>query len=343
MIPETLEYLSQGLDMTEDHAYRVMNGIMSGEWTPAQMAGLLIALKAKGESVSELVGFVRAMRGRALSVAAPEETVDTCGTGGDGSRSFNVSTAAAIVAAAAGAVVAKHGNRSVSSRSGSADVLQQLGVKIDLTPEQASACLQRIGLAFLFAPVFHASMKHAAAPRRELGVRTAFNLLGPLANPAAARRQVVGTFSREAADKLAKVMLRLGTQHALVVHSRDGMDEISVSSETVIYEVKDGRIKRNEVSPEQFGLRRRSLDEVRGGDAATNAELMRKMLAGEEGAIADITVLNAGAALYVAGRASTIHDGTRMAREALACGAAAAKLEELVQMTQSFSSERAAA
>lgn len=334
MIRETLEYVSQGLDMTENHAFRVMNQIMEGEWTAAQVAGFLMAAKIKGETVSELAGFVRAMRQRALKIAAPADAVDTCGTGGDGKHSFNVSTAAAIAAAATGVTVAKHGNRSVSSKTGSADVLQQLGVKIDLTPQQAEACLRQVGLAFLFAPVYHASMKHAATPRRELGVRTLFNLLGPLSNPANTRRQVLGVFSRDAAEKMVKVLQHLGSEHVLVVHSRDGMDELSVSSETIVYELKDGEIRRSEVKPEQFGIRRADLADVRGDDAAQNARQMSSVFDGQTGPLADITALNAGAAIYVAGKTSTLAEGVDCARAALADGAAKEKLAQLVRFTQ---------
>ena len=339
MIRETLEYVSQGLDMTENHAFRVMNQIMEGEWTSAQIAAFLMAMKIKGETVNELVGFVTAMRNRAVKIAAPEDAVDTCGTGGDGKHSFNVSTAAAVAAAAAGVTVAKHGNRSVSSKTGSADVLQQLGVKIDLTPQQAQECLHQVGLAFLFAPVYHASMKHAVAPRREMGVRTLFNLLGPLSNPAMTRRQVVGAFSHEAADKMVKVLKNTGSEHVLAVYSRDGMDELSVSSETLVFELKDGEVRRREIKPEQFGIKRASVSEIKGDDAPTNAEMMKRVFCG---AAADITALNAGAAIYVSGKVASLEEGVEAARAVLASGAVLAKLEQLVQFTHSVE-ERSAA
>ncbi len=335
MISETLEYISQGLDLTEEHAFKVMSDIMEGKWTSSQIAGFLMALKMKGETVSEISGFVNAMRDKAVKIKSPAGAVDTCGTGGDGLHSFNVSTAAALVTSAAGIPVAKHGNRSVSSKAGSADVLQALGVKIDLSAEQAEACLFQTGIAFLFAPVYHASMKHAVMPRKEMGIRTVFNILGPMSNPALTRRQVIGVFNFEVAEKMIRVLKNTGSEHVLVVHSNDGMDELAISSETVVNELKNGEIQTYEISPEDLDIERSDLSHIKGGSAEENAEIMRRVFAGESGPLADITVLNAGAAIYVGGQAETLKEGVGVAKELLQSGKAREKLAELVDFTQS--------
>lgn len=334
MIRDTLEYISQGLDMTEDHAYKTMNAIMEGQWTPSQIAGFLMALKIKGETVSEISGFVRAMREKATKICG-EHAIDTCGTGGDGLHSFNVSTAAALVAAAAGVPVAKHGNRSVSSKSGSADVLTALGVKIDLTPEQAEQCLNDVGISFLFAPIYHASMKHAATPRREMGVRTVFNILGPMCNPAMVKKQVVGAFNLDVAEKMVKVLKKTGSDQVMVVHSNDGMDEFALSSETTVFELKNGDINMFRASPEQFGLESAGIESIKGGEATENAEIMRKIFDGQGGPMSDITVLNSGAAIYVGGAVESLQDGVKMAQEAINSGNVKKKLVELIDFTNS--------
>lgn len=337
MIRETLEYVSQGLDLSQVHAERVMNAIMDGEWTPSQIAGLLIGLKIKGESVSEVTGFVKAMRQKAVKLDMAGCTVDTCGTGGDGHHTFNISTASAIVAAAAGVPIAKHGNRSVSSKCGSADVLQELGVKIDMSPQDAQNCLKELGIAFLFAPVYHASMKYAVTPRRELGVRTVFNMLGPMSNPAMARRQVVGTFNRDAADKVARVLENTGSEHVMVVHSGDGMDEIAISAETYVNEYKNGKMQSFTVTPEEFGIKRTPLEAIKGGMAADNARIMQSILDGKDSPFADITILNAGAAIYVAGSASTFSEGVNQARDVIKSGDARNLLVNMIEFSNSIS------
>jgi len=334
MIRETLEYISQGLDMTQEHARKTMIEIMNGEWTPSQIAGFLMALKMKGETVNEISGFVHAMREKATKIAAPECAADVVGTGGDGLHTVNISTAAALVTAAAGIPVAKHGNRSVSSKTGSADVLTELGVKIDLTPEQAEKCLNDVGIAFLFAPVYHASMKHAVLPRKEMGVRTVFNILGPMSNPAMVKRQLVGAFNLDVAEKMVKVLKQTGSDHILVVHSQDGMDEISLSSPTHVYELRNGDIQNYELSPEQFGFERADIATIKGGEAQENAEILKKLFAGETGPVTDIVCLNAGAAIYVGGEADSIEGGVSLAQEVLAAGKVKKKLKKLVEYSQ---------
>jgi anthranilate phosphoribosyltransferase len=333
MIRDTLEYLGQGLDMTEDHSYKAMNEIMAGDWTSSQIAGFLMGLKLKGETVNEISGFVRAMRDKATKIQAPDGSVDTCGTGGDGLHSFNVSTAAAIVTAAAGVPVAKHGNRSVSSKSGSADVLSALGVDINLTPERAEKCLGEIGIAFLFAPVYHASMKYAVEPRRDMGIRTVFNILGPMSNPAMVDRQIIGAFNYDVAEKMAKVLQKTGSEHVLVVHSNDGMDELALSSRTTVFELKNGEINIFETSPDLFGFDYAQINAIKGGDAQENAEIMNKVFTGVDSPMTDITAFNAGAAIYVGGASGSLKDGIETARAILKEGKAAKKLAQLIDIT----------
>ena len=335
MITEMLQKVSQGIDLTESEAEQTMHAIMDGQCTDAQIAGLLVGLKMKGETVDEISGFVRAMRAKATRIEGPPNVIDTCGTGGDGSGTFNISTAAAIVAAAAGIPVAKHGNRSVSSKCGSADVLQQLGVKIDLTPDQAEECLKEVGIAFLFAPVYHASMKHVAGPRREMGLRTVFNILGPMSNPAMARRQVIGTFNAEVAKKMARVLNQTGSEHVMVVHSADGLDEISICADTHVSELKDGEIREYKVRPEEFGFSTSPLESVKGNDAAENANIIRSIFRGGDGPPRDVTALNAGAAIYVSGRVASLKEGVELAVETLQNGKAEQKLKQLIDFTQS--------
>ena len=333
IVKEALENLSKGIHLSEEQAYATMNAIMSGEWTEAQIAGFLIALKIKGETVDEIVGFVHAMRDKATKITGPSNVIDTCGTGGDGTNTFNISTAAAIVAAATGVYVAKHGNRSVSSKCGSAEVLQELGVKIDLTPEQAKKCLEKVGMAFLFAPLYHTSMKHAVKPRKELGLRTVFNILGPMSNPANVKRQVIGAFNLETAKKMVKVLLKMQSDHILVVHSKDGMDEISLSQATHVHELKDGQIHTYTIEPKDVGLSPKSFSAVAGGNPKKNAQLLRCIFSGEKNAYTDITAFNAGAAIYTSGNASTLKEGVYMALDTIQSGNAEKKLTELVQFT----------
>src|SRR5438067_1003574 len=312
----------------------VFGEVMDGRASDVQKSAALVALRMKGETAEEITGAAMAMRARVTPLTVDgDRIIDTCGTGGDGRGTFNVSTVAAIVAAGAGASVAKHGNRAVSSACGSADVLKELGVHIDLDAPRMSEVLRRTGISFLFAPKLHPAMGAVVGVRRELGVRTMFNVLGPLTNPAFAKRQVLGVYADHLVDVLAEVLLALGAVHAMVVHSRDGLDEISVSAPTRVCEVVDGAIKRYEVSPADFGVDEHALDEVAGGDAAANARIARAILAGEPGARADIVALNAGAALYVAGAAASVRDGVAMARQAIGSGRAAAKLEELIAVT----------
>jgi anthranilate phosphoribosyltransferase len=312
----------------------VMAEIMDGTATPSQIGSLLTALRMKGETAEEITGFAETMRAKANRVQTRQTNLlDTCGTGGDGADTFNISTASAIVAAAGGIRVAKHGNRAMSSKSGSADVLEALGVNIQLDSDQAGKCLEQVGICFMFAQLFHQSMKYAAAPRREIGIRTVFNLLGPLTNPAGADRQLLGVFDKDKTELVGEVMLSLGLKRGLVVASLDGLDEISVSDATKITELKDGKLSTYEVNPDFLGLRSYSLKEVRGGDAKTNAEMIRNIFAGERGAPRDIVLANAGACFYVTGRCATLQEGVKMAADVIDSNKAAEKLQQLVQFT----------
>ncbi|MCL6515552.1 anthranilate phosphoribosyltransferase [Alicyclobacillus sp.] len=342
LVRDVLQQVSQGRALDEDAAERFMHELMEGRVTAVQTAGLLAAMAVRGEAVSEIVGFARAMRAHSVRLDTGLDVVDTCGTGGDGGQTFNISTAAAIVAAACGVPVAKHGNRAVSSRSGSADVLHELGAAIQLSAEEALACLEETNLCFLFAQAYHPAMKHAAEPRKQLGFRTIFNILGPLTNPAGARRQVLGVYRADLVDKVAEALNRLGTTHALVVHGDGGIDEISLQGETLIAEVRDGRVRTYTVVPEDFGLRRAGLAALAGGDAAHNASIIRRVLEGETGPARDVVVLNAGAVLHVAGRADSIADGVRLAQAALDSGDAAAALSRFVEATHRYHREEVA-
>jgi len=324
-------------DLSSDQMTSVMNTIMTGGATPAQIGGFLVGLRMKGESVIEIAAAAGVMRALATRVEVDgEHLVDTCGTGGDASGTFNVSTASAFVAAAAGARVAKHGNRSVSSKSGSADVLEAAGVRLDLTPEQVARCVENIGVGFMFAPAHHGAMKHAIGPRREMGVRTLFNVLGPLTNPAGAPNQVLGVFSDTLLEPLASVLLRLGSRHVLVVHARDGLDEISVGDKTEVAELKDGQIHRYSVQPEDFGIQRAPVSRLQVASARESLELIRSVLEDHPGPARDIVCLNAGAAIYAAGIGSSLGDGIKRADVAIAGGEARNKLDQLVVLSQSF-------
>jgi len=321
-------------DLSEDEMTAVMEIIMSGAATPAQIGGFLIGLRMKGETIEEIAAAARVMRELCTKVEAHvERLVDTCGTGGDGAHTFNISTASALVAAAAGAKVAKHGNRSVSSKSGSADVLEAAGVNLDLTPEQVAACIEKIGVGFLFAPRHHGAMKHAVAPRREMGVRTIFNLLGPLTNPAGARNQVVGVWGKEWVAPLAEVLARLGSHHVMVVNAEDGMDEISIASPTHIAELKDGAISRYVITPEEFGILRADVASLVVTSPKQSLSLLCAVLDDTPGPAADIVALNAGAAIYVAGIEPTLEQGVRKAQAVIASGAARDKLAALIEFT----------
>jgi anthranilate phosphoribosyltransferase len=325
----------EGESLEADEAQSVCEQILKGDVTPAQIGALIVALRMKGETASEILGFARAMRRAAQGIDTKHDTVvDTCGTGGDGLGTFNVSTAAAFVAAAGGAAVAKHGNRSVSSQCGSADVLTELGVKVDCPREVSQRCLDEIGICFLFAPQYHGAMKHAAGPRREIGVRTIFNMVGPLTNPAGAKHQVLGVYSEGIMDALAQALQQLGCQHALIVHSSDGHDELTVTTLTHVVEVKPDSIREYNVSPNRLGLKVAPFEELLGGDAAENAKIILGILKGEDtGARAEMVAANAGAALYVAGLAETLTEGVEKALGIIKSGKALEKLERLKALT----------
>lgn len=337
---ELLEQVILGRDLSNEQMRSAMQIIMGGEATEAQIGAFLVALRMKGETVAEIAAAAQVMRELALAVpvdaAYQDELVDTCGTGGDASGLFNVSTACAFVVAAAGGRVAKHGNRSVSSKSGSADVLEAAGVELMLTPEQVAQCVAEVGVGFMFAPGFHGAMKHAIGPRRELGVRTIFNILGPLTNPAGARNQVLGVFNGHLTQPLAEVLKELGSRHVLVVHGEDGLDELSINAPSRIAELKDGAISTYTLAPEDVGLERASLDSLRVEDAAGSLALIRSAFKGASGPAADMIALNAGAALYVAGKSEDIAAGITLSKTVMANGAAAEKLTALAEFTQSF-------
>ena len=319
-------------DLHEAEMQAVMRQIMTGGATPTQIGGFLAGLRAKGETVDEIAAAARVMREFVLPVkVSPLHLVDTCGTGGDGKSLFNVSTAAAFVVAAAGGRVAKHGNRSMSSKSGSADVLEAMGVHLELTPEEVAECIDTIGLGFMFAPLHHPAARYAAGPRRELGTRTLFNLLGPLTNPALAPNQLLGVFSARWVEPMARVLQALGSEHVLVVHSEDGLDEISLAAPTQVTELKAGEIRSYSVKPEDFGLTRRSLEELQVDSPEGSLALIRRALAGEPGAALDMVLLNAGAALYAADVAETLAAGVERARAAIADGGARRKIDQLVE------------
>jgi anthranilate phosphoribosyltransferase len=321
-------------DLSLDEMQGVMRQIMTGECSDAQIAGFLIALRMKGECVEEIQGGAEIMRELSTKVAADSEyLVDTCGTGGDGSQLFNVSTASAFVAAAAGARVAKHGNRSVSSKSGSADLLEAAGVKLDLSPEQVGKCIAEIGIGFMFAPAHHGAMKHAIGPRKELATRTIFNLLGPLTNPAAAPNQLLGVFDRAWLRPLAEVLQRLGSDHVMVVHSSDGLDEISASAVTYVCELREGEISEYKISPEDFGITPVSLQSLSAVDPETSLKLVKQGISELESAAANIVSLNAGASIYVSGVADSLAEGVAMAQDAIASGLAKNKLAELIDFS----------
>jgi len=320
----------RGGELTTDEAHAAMGSVMEGEATPAQLGGLLLALRMRGESIDELTGFARAMRERVLAVSAPDGAIDTCGTGGDGSHTFNISTASALVVAAAGVPVAKHGNRAMSSATGSADVLEALGIPIDHDADSAAAALSAHGFAFLFAPSYHPAMRHAGPVRRELGVPTAFNLLGPITNPAGVRRQVIGVADPTAAAKVAHVLQRMGSQRALVVHG-DGVDELPLDGSGVVYDVSSVGVRRRRIDSAALGLTHATSADLRGGDASTNASIIEAVLGGEGGPRRDVVLLNAGAVLLASGRVRTLRDGVALAASTIDSGRARALVVRLRQ------------
>jgi anthranilate phosphoribosyltransferase len=354
MIVDALHRIANhGESLSRDEARGVMSEVLAGKCTDAQIAALLVALHMKGETVEEIVGFAEAIRQAAtplkvagnstIDVSGTERDalVDTCGTGGDASGTFNISTATALVAAGAGVRVAKHGNRSVTSKCGSADVMEALGVNISLPVSQIAACLQEVGIAFLFAPAMHSAMKYVQPARRELRLRTVFNLLGPLTNPANASAQVVGVYSDDLVEKLAEALSMLGLRRAMVVHGCDGLDEITISGTTRVAEVRDGQVRTYEVTPEEFGLKRAPIESISGGDAAENARIIQEVLAGKKSPCRDVVLLNAAATLVAAGRANLLSEAMPMAAKSIDSGAARSKLESLVAFTQRHSASPA--
>jgi anthranilate phosphoribosyltransferase len=338
LLTRSIDTLAGGHDLSLDTAAAVLREIMSGNASEVQIAAFLIALRTKGETVQELAGLARTMREFAAPVrVARTDLLDTAGTGG-GRRTFNVSTTAALIAAGAGCTVAKHGNRSATGLSGSADVLEALGARIDLTPDAVGRCIEQVGFGFMFAPAHHQATRHVITVRRELAVRTIFNFLGPLTNPAGATRQLIGVSDSGYLETMAGALMLLGTEHALLVSSEDELDELSISAPTVVVEVIDGQLRRYTVTPEEVALARAPRDAVPGGDAAANAEIARRVFAGEHGVARDISVLNAGAAAYAAGQAPSLKSGVRLAEQAIDSGAAAQALERFCAATQELAS-----
>ena len=347
MIKNAISKVVLQQDLVETEMIEVMNQIMGGEATPAQVGAFITALRMKGETIEEITGAARVMRdhatpirvGKALDIDREEinldrETIlDTCGTGGSGTKSFNISTTVAFVVSACGVKVAKHGNRSISSACGSADVLEALGVNLNVTPEQVESCINEVGVGFLFAPALHGAMKHAIGPRREIGIRTIFNILGPLTNPAGADRQVLGVYDEKLVEVLAKVLVKLGCQRGFVVHGQDGMDEITLTGPTRVAEINEGKVTLSTIEPEDFGLRRCLLSDLQGGDAEENAAIVRDVLAGAEGPKRDVVLLNAAYALVAAGIVESVDAGLQKARNIIDEGLAKAKLEGLVNLT----------
>jgi anthranilate phosphoribosyltransferase len=334
MIKEAISKVVAGEDLSEAEMHAVMAEVMGGLATPAQIAAFLTALRLKGETIAEITGAAKVMREKAFKIdAGPGVVVDTCGTGGDASMTFNISTTAAFVAAATGLKVAKHGNRSVSSRCGSADVLSALGVNIEAEAGLVEECLHKIGIGFLFAPMLHNAMRHAAPVRREIGIRTIFNVLGPLTNPAGAKRQLIGVYAPELTDLLAKALSNLGSVHAFVVRGEDGLDEITLTTSTRITELKDGFVKTYHIEPDDMGFKPCSIDDLKGGDAKENAAITRDVLEGQAGPKRDVVLANAGAVITAGGLANDLREGVAIARGAIDSGAALEKLEALVEMT----------
>lgn len=335
MFKEILEKILGRNDLAEEEAYEIMSSVMGGEATPAQIGAFLIAMRMKGERVAEVTGFARAMRDKALPLDYPGELLDTCGTGGDGIGTLNISTLSALVVAGIGVKIAKHGNRSVSSLCGSADLLEAFGVKIDMPPTLAQRCLDECNFAFLFAPLYHPAMRHAGGPRKELGVRTVFNLLGPLTNPARVKRQLLGVFSPSLTSFIASVLLKLGVERAMVVSSMEGMDEISLSAPTKVSEIVDGGIREYLVEPEELGIPEYPLEMLKAGSKENNLKLAERILSADiEGAVLDAVLLNAAAALLVADFAKDLKQGMEMARESLISGRAKDVLETLIRISK---------
>ena len=336
MIREAIDSLVSGRSLSMDEASSVMREIMEGGATHAQLGAFLTALRMNGETPEEMAGMAYVMREKALRVEVDGTLVDTAGTGGDNKGSFNISTAAAFVAAAQGLKMAKHGNRAISGSCGSADVLEALGVKIELGADGVRRCIEEVGIGFMFAPAFHPAMRHAAPVRRELGIRTVFNTLGPLTNPAGAQCQLMGVPDPDLGEKMAQVLRLLGSRHALVVHGEDGLDEVTLGASTRVWEVRDGSLSRYTVSPEDLEMPHVSADELRGGSPEDNARIMRRLFQGETGAIRDVTLVNGAAVLVAGDAAADLKEGISLAREAIDCGKALQKVEALVELSRSL-------
>ncbi len=334
---DAIRAVTEGRDLAPEEMRAVMRIVMTGEATEAQIGGFLIGLRMKGETVGEIAAAAEVMRDLSARVEVDHDgLVDVVGTGGDAVHTFNISTASALVAAGAGAKVAKHGNRSVSSKSGAADLLEATGVNLDLSPEEVAQCIEEVRIGFMFAPKHHSAMRHAVAPRREMAVRTVFNLLGPLTNPAGAPNQLVGVFAPAWVRPVAEVLQRLGSEHVLVVHSEDGLDEMSIAAPTLVAELKEGEVTTRTVAPEDFGLARADLQTIVVGSPAESLALVEEVLAGHDGPARDIVCLNAGAAIYAAGLAATLNEGVEMASRATKDGSARERLDALVAKTRSF-------
>ena len=332
---QAIQSVMEGRSLSREESGAAIEAMLTGTAPASQMAALLVALRMKGETPDEIAGAAQAMRARAVRVEVPlDRLIDTCGTGGDGAHTFNISTASAFVAAAAGARVAKHGNRAASSKCGSADVLAALGAEVELAPAQVASCIDECGIGFLFAPAHHAAMRHVAPVRKELGVRTLFNLLGPLANPAGVRRQVVGVPAPQFVLVLARTLGELGAERAFVVHGYGGLDEISTAGPTLVAETRNGSVREMQVTPEELGVAPAPIEELRGGDATRNAELLVSVLRGEKGGRRSAVLLNSAAAIAASGVCETLRDGVRLAEQAIDSGAAAARLERFVQATR---------
>jgi anthranilate phosphoribosyltransferase len=336
VIKEAIEMLVSNINLSESEMAECMKEIMEGKATDAQIGAFLTALRIKGETVEEITGAARIMREKATAIKAPEGVLDTCGTGGDMLYTFNISTITALVVAGAGVPVAKHGNRSVSSQSGSADVLETLGVKIDLPPEKVEKCLFETGFGFLFAPLFHPAMKYAIGPRREMGIRTVFNILGPITNPANAKRQILGVFADELTGILAMVLGKLGAVDAMVVHGSDGLDEVSISSRTKVSRFKNGKVDNFYIEPEDFGIWKNKIEHIRGGNKEDNAAITKSILNGEEGPRREIVLMNSAAGFIVAGKTEDFRTAMDMAVDAIDSGGALRKLEEIKRVTNSL-------
>ncbi|MFL5760843.1 MAG: anthranilate phosphoribosyltransferase [Thermomicrobiales bacterium] len=347
-IKQTIQALVDGRQLTTDEAIATMDAIMTGRTTGAQIGALVTALRMRGESVEEIAGFARAMRQHALKVDIAENgrpLVDTCGTGGDASGTFNISTTAAFAIAGAGIRVAKHGNRAMTSKCGSADLLEGLGVKIELTPEQVADCVERVGIGFMFAPAFHPAMRFVGPARKEIGIRTIFNVLGPLTNPAGARHQLVGVGHPDIAGKLASVLGLLGSEHAVLVHAEEGLDELGISGPSAVteFDARTGTTTTYTIDPREFGLTMANVEELRGGEVEENMRITHGVLSGEDGARRSVTLLNAGAGIYAANAADSIGEGIEIAKEAIDSGKALAALKALVELSQQFAAEPALA